>query len=1162
MAETYSVEAYLKATGVDQFTKAFDDAGNSVDGIGKTTKKADSSIKNILKTIAGIAAAVGVFNTLRNAVDGAISRYDTLNNFPKVMEQMGFSATQSQKAIERLSDGIQGLPTTLDDVASTAQRIAIMTGDIDGAVETTLALNNAFISSGSSSADASRGLEQYVQMLSKGEVDLQSWRTLQETMGVALNDVAKAFGFVGKSAQNDLYDALKEGHITFDEFNAKLIELSDETGGFAERALTASGGIRTAWANMNTAVVRGVTNIITAIDKALADTRLKSIQNIIETIGQSAFVTLDTIANMIGPAINALVFLYDAIKPLAPVIIGLTSAIAAFMALNWMATAMSVLTLSEVMINLYLVMFRLEQAIFAVWRLIAAHPFIAIISAVIGLATMIVYLWKTNEKFREIVTTAWEAVQSVISATIDLYRDATTAVANFVRGLAPEIVDGFNSAIETTTSIGRTIGGYFMTAAEHVGAFIGVLATGTVNAFNSAMDWLGQSIETVSNFLSDLRKSIDIKDVIANVVGPLTTMATLFLGLASPIGWAIKGFALLATQTSVFGDLMSVFAGDMSIGQFLNNFASEIANLITSMAESSAEMITKGSELITGFVNGISEKLPEIMKVGTEVITNFVEGLATTIGEVAPVAVEVINAFIESIAVAIPEIATIGIEIITTLVEAIATNLPIVLGVGIQIITTLIETIATLIPLLIQAGVTILITLIEAIVTSLPMLIEVGVQIITTLIETIVTMLPLVIQVAIELILTIVETVIMMLPTLIETFVTLVMTLIDTILSLLPLVVDVALTLIITIVEVLVENIPLILDAGIQILMALIEGIITILPVLIESIIMIIESLLMVIIENLPLVIDAGIQILMALIDGIVSIVPALLTAGIELLLALVQTIIGLLPHLVDAGVQILFALIDGIISIVPQLLVAGIQLIIQLVAAILGMLPQLLSAGKDLILALIDGILSLLGSILTAGKDLIDSLISGITGMFSNLLSVGKDVAQEVIDGVTGMASSFLEAGANIVTSIADGIKGAVGKVTSAIGTVTDKIRGYLPFSPAKEGALTDIMDIQLVQSIAEAIKKGERYAVAAMASVSDAIYGEMPQFESMDIARQINGIHARSQRQFSYDYTNELGINRQPARITLVLGNNEFEAFVDDINEVNAINAELRRF
>ena len=187
----------MKATGASQFTKAFRDASKSVQGIDKSTSGASVSIGKMLTAVAGVAAAVGVFRTLRGAVDGAISRFDTLNNFPRVLQLMGFEADESERAIQRLSDGIDGLPTTLDSVAGTAQRIAVMTGDLDGAVETTLALNNAFLASGSSANDAQRGLEQYVQMLAKGEVDLQSWRTLQETMPVALNKTAEAFGYTG-----------------------------------------------------------------------------------------------------------------------------------------------------------------------------------------------------------------------------------------------------------------------------------------------------------------------------------------------------------------------------------------------------------------------------------------------------------------------------------------------------------------------------------------------------------------------------------------------------------------------------------------------------------------------------------------------------------------------------------------------------------------------------------------------------------------------------------------------------------------------------------------------------------------------------------------------------------------------------------------------------
>src|SRR5690625_1676507 len=240
-------------------------------GIAGAAKRGIASVGKLATALGVVALAYKGIDMVKQSLDGAIDRYDTLNNFPRVMEQIGFDAETSQKAIDKLSDGIQGLPTRLDEVASTAQNIAIMTGDLDGAVDTTLALNNAFLASGASTTDAERGLQQYVQMLSKGEVDLQSWRTLQETMGVALNQLAEDFGFTGASAQNDLYDALKDGEITFDEFNAKLIEASDAQGGFADMALTASEGVRTSWENIKTAVVIGVTNVIEEIDKMLSD---------------------------------------------------------------------------------------------------------------------------------------------------------------------------------------------------------------------------------------------------------------------------------------------------------------------------------------------------------------------------------------------------------------------------------------------------------------------------------------------------------------------------------------------------------------------------------------------------------------------------------------------------------------------------------------------------------------------------------------------------------------------------------------------------------------------------------------------------------------------------------------------------------------------------
>ena len=213
MLEVFRIYGTVELKGADQANKDIDEFNNK-------GRSASRGLGDFVRGMGKVAAGIGVFALVRKGIDmvkqsmdGAISRYDTLNNFPRVMQQLGFDAESSQGAIDKLSDGIQGLPTRLDEVASTAQSIAVMTGDLDGAVDTTLALNNAFLASGASTADAERGLQQYVQMLSKGEVDLQSWRTLQETMPYALRETAEAFGFTGQSATNDFYEALKSGEI-------------------------------------------------------------------------------------------------------------------------------------------------------------------------------------------------------------------------------------------------------------------------------------------------------------------------------------------------------------------------------------------------------------------------------------------------------------------------------------------------------------------------------------------------------------------------------------------------------------------------------------------------------------------------------------------------------------------------------------------------------------------------------------------------------------------------------------------------------------------------------------------------------------------------------------------------------------------------------------
>ncbi|MCU5754154.1 tape measure protein [Lactococcus lactis] len=243
-----------------------------------------------------VKIASAAFDVLKSSVGDAVSRFDTMQKFPKVMQALGFSAGDSTKSIKKLSDGIEGLPTKLDDVVSQTQQLTSITGDLNKSTDTVLALNNAFLASGASTEDASRGMIQYNQMLAKGTVDLQSWRSLQETMPLGLQKTAEAMGFTGKTAQQDLYAALQDGKVTFDQFNDQLIKLGTGTGQLATLAKQNSSGIATSFGNLRNAVSKGLANTLTAIDKVVQALTGKSIaQNIdsLKAIINSAFGSIN-----------------------------------------------------------------------------------------------------------------------------------------------------------------------------------------------------------------------------------------------------------------------------------------------------------------------------------------------------------------------------------------------------------------------------------------------------------------------------------------------------------------------------------------------------------------------------------------------------------------------------------------------------------------------------------------------------------------------------------------------------------------------------------------------------------------------------------------------------------------------------------------------------
>ena len=282
--------------------------------------------------IMGIVSSVTsrALDAISGSIASAVNRVDTIANFPKIMQSVGYSADEARTTIERLSAGIDGLPTSLDAIVGSVQKIAPVSGSLATATDVALAFNNALLAGGKSQEVMNSAFEQYSQMLSTGRVDMQSWKILAQAMPGQLNQIAKAL--LGANAnQADLYKAMQSGAITFDQFNNAIVSLNNEGlpgyASFAEQARISTESIGTAWTNVQNRINKAVAKIIDHIGQAniagaindfsssfsgIADTVITYLDPVISTVGSF----MDQLQNngaitSFGDALNALKDVFD-----------------------------------------------------------------------------------------------------------------------------------------------------------------------------------------------------------------------------------------------------------------------------------------------------------------------------------------------------------------------------------------------------------------------------------------------------------------------------------------------------------------------------------------------------------------------------------------------------------------------------------------------------------------------------------------------------------------------------------------------------------------------------------------------------------------------------------------------------------------------------------
>lgn len=599
MAQEMSIEAILSA--VDQnFTKTMEAAVDSLSKVvgqsnqtASATTSATSSVKNLATSLGLVAVASKAFSVVKDSIGGAIDRFDTLNKYPVVMDALGYSARDVARSSKLMQKGIDGLPTSLQDITSVAQQLAPLTGSATKASKSALALNNAFLASGASVADTSRGLQQYTQMLSTGKVDMMSYRTLMETMPIALRKVANAFGFTGKSAEQDLFNALQSGQISVDQLNDKFIELNKGQNGFAQLAKKNSAGIATSFANLKASVVKNLGNMLTAINNGFSKAGFGSIAQVLDNMKvgiNGAFTAITPIVTQATTSIlNTLKVLFDFVSAnrnwLAPLVVGIGSGLLGFKALTsaingaktaWLV-AKNVFADASAVGNVLKAMatgskaagsaltFMADQSKLAAGALsLISNPYVAITAAIVAVVAALA-LWFTQtesgkkawKSFCDTAVNAWNSFYPLIKPAIDVIIGAWNNFVQAVQIAWQAMQPAFESIKQAFLNLMQALQP-LMPVIQQVASIIGAVLVGAIIAVVYAVAVLAAGLSTIITGLMPL-----IQAAIGIIQAALSAIMYLIGAIVSGFAGSLSG--LIQIAQSIWDGVVAVFQGGWQV---------------------------------------------------------------------------------------------------------------------------------------------------------------------------------------------------------------------------------------------------------------------------------------------------------------------------------------------------------------------------------------------------------------------------------------------------------------------------------------------------------------------------------------------------------------------------------------------------------------------
>lgn len=624
--------------------KAFSKVGGSFSAAGSKGGRAfGSGFSAKMGAAMGVAQQVvgRAMDAISSSMGAAIGRVDALNNFPRVMQNLGYSAGDAQESIDRMSAAIDGMPTSLDSITKMTQQLAPMCGGLDEATDLSIALNNAFLAGGASVDDQSRAMQQYTQMLAKGKPELEDWRTLQEVMPGQLNQIAQAMLGAGASSM-DLYDALKSGKVSMGDFNDAIVRLNTEgANGFAsfeEQAKSSTAGIGTAMANVQNRVSKAVSTVIEAIGP-------ESISGAINGFSSSFQPIADKVAGFIEaakkPCEDFIALVKDNMPSILPALSGVVAGILGLKAATGVADGITALSASLEGAAKTLKGIRVAASLVgaldgpvagaaAGFRLLGSSivgamggPVVVAIAAIAALAAAFIALWSTNEGFRNAVIGIWNQIRSAAASVWpvvqQVFAEACSAIMSIVRAAWPVVQSVISVAMGVirvvVTTVWPVVQNAFTLACAAIRAVIAAtwplvqgVITGVMSVIQGVVSAAWPIIQAVFTAACSIISNV-IDTVWHFIQATVETVMGIISGIINAVMAAIRGdwesaWSIVRDTMSSAWDSIKRGVSD-GIDAVLGFFANLPGNILNALGNLGGLLFNAGASIINGLLSGI-----------------------------------------------------------------------------------------------------------------------------------------------------------------------------------------------------------------------------------------------------------------------------------------------------------------------------------------------------------------------------------------------------------------------------------------------------------------------------------------------------------------------------------------------------------------------------